>query len=68
MDCIIQKVKEKLPSLSDTVIQQLSAALEEHGVECWSDIAALKEHHLVPPLKTVQCIKLLAAVVNDQGM
>ena len=68
MDELLEKLKVVLPNLTADICDQVKLTFEEHGVESWSDISLLSSQHLVPPLKTVQCIKLLRAVTTETGL
>jgi hypothetical protein len=61
MDEILSKVSQVLPNLTPEVLQNVRSTLEEHGVESWDDIGL----HLIPPLKTIQCRKLLQCVKGN---
>jgi len=67
MEEALSKIVHLIPS-AIVIISDIRAKLEEHGVECWDDIALLTESNLVPPLKTIQCRKLLAAVKSVKGI
>jgi len=66
-DELLEKVKVVLPNLSADICDQVKLTFEEHGVESWLDIGLLSAQHLVPPLKSVQCVKLLTAVRTETG-
>jgi len=67
MEGVLSKLVQLMPS-ANVIIDDIRAKLKEHGVECWTDIVLLTEDNLVPPLKTVQCRKLLAAVKSSKGI
>ena len=66
MDELFEKVKVVLPNLPADICNQVKLTFEEHGAS-WSHIGLLSAQHLVPPLKTVQCVKLLRAVKTETG-
>jgi hypothetical protein len=63
-DGIIAKVSQILPNLTPEVLQNVRKTLEDHGVKSWDDVGLLEPENLIPPLKTIQCRKLLQ---NVQG-
>jgi hypothetical protein len=65
MDEILSKVSQVLPNLTPEVLQNVCRTLEDHGVESWDDIGLLESENLIPPLKTIQCRKLLQSVQGN---
>lgn len=67
MEEALSKIVQLIPGAA-AIIVDIQAKFDEHGVECWEDIALLSEDNLVPPMKTIQCRKLLAAVKSVRGI
>ena len=68
MDYVIDKLKVVLPNLDLEMLERVRATFELHGVESWTDIGLLSSEHLVPLLKTIQCMKLLSFVRTETGI